>query len=139
MKTRSCADLIREFGTPTYMKVDIEGLDDVCVRSLAEVTDIEKRPKYVSVENVNGRKVDMLIALGYKRFKAVVQNGFDKNQEDERTNGHSGPWGERARDYVKGVEWADEKEMRGRLPLPGTVSKPGEKGRQWYDLHGVRD
>lgn len=139
VQTRSCADLLREFGTPTYMKVDIEGLDDVCVQSLAEITEVERRPRYVSVENVNGRKLDMLIALGYNRFKAVVQNGFDRNQKDERTNGHSGPWGERAKDYVKGVQWADEMEMRERLPLPGTTSKPGEKGRQWYDLHAVRD
>lgn len=137
--TRSCADLVREYGTPNYMKVDIEGLDNACVASLADLEDSVEKPKYVSIENVNSVKVRLLVGLGYNRFKAVVQNEFDKNGFKDVWSGHSGPWGEKACDYLGCGRWVSEKEMIDRIPLPGVTVRPGGKGRRWYDLHAKRD
>ena len=39
--------ILNEYGVPYYMKVDIEGLDYVCISSLVGKLD---KPKYVSVE-----------------------------------------------------------------------------------------
>lgn len=62
--TRFCTAicLVRELGMRTFMKVDIEGLDDVFVRSLAKINDVENRTKYVLVDNVTKRKLDILVA-----------------------------------------------------------------------------
>lgn len=137
--TRSCVDLVREFGTPEYMKVDIEGLDNACVASLAELEYQSMRPKYVSIENVNRAKLRLLGSLGYNGFKAVVQNEFDRNGKDDLMSGHSGPWGEEACDYLECGKWVTEEEMMDRLPLPGSNVKAGEKGKRWYDLHAIRE
>lgn len=139
VRTRSCANLVHEFGTPDYMKVDIEGLDNVCVTSLAELKDTRKRPKYVSIENVNRVKVRLLESLGYTKFKAVVQNEFDNGRRNDVRSGHSGPWGEAACDYVQCEKWVSGQEMIDRIPLPGATVVAGGKGKRWYDLHATRN
>lgn len=67
---------IRRYGVPYYMKIDIEGADLACLRTLLAFPD---KPAYVSLES---EKVDvgaleqefaLLEALGYDRFKAVQQ------------------------------------------------------------------
>lgn len=73
-------DILEEVGMPYYLKVDIEGLDMVCVRALHR---FDERPAYVSLESnvsVGGaRYADVfdelahLWALGYRRFKYVDQ------------------------------------------------------------------
>ncbi|MBK7906172.1 MAG: FkbM family methyltransferase [Gemmatimonadetes bacterium] len=71
------ADVIREHGVPHYMKVDIEGVDMVCVRALGA---FEARPDFVSLESDKtsfasiAREVGELSALGYDRFQAVEQS-----------------------------------------------------------------
>jgi FkbM family methyltransferase len=68
--------LIDEYGTPYYIKIDIEGLDMVGVEGLETVQD---RPRYVSIEsdrdslNAIRREFGTLTALGYDRFKIVNQ------------------------------------------------------------------
>src|SRR5204863_9567660 len=39
--------IVRTYGTPYYLKIDIEGLDLVALRSLR---DLEDKPKYISLE-----------------------------------------------------------------------------------------
>jgi FkbM family methyltransferase len=64
-------DLIRQYGIPEYMKVDIEGADRFCVLHLTR--DI--RPRYLSFEI--GPDVEELLAhvrsIGYTRFKIINQ------------------------------------------------------------------
>jgi len=71
------AQVMRQFGVPHYMKIDIEGLDMVCVNVLSQ---FRERPDYVSMEsdlvsfaNVR-REIDALVALGYDAFQAVEQS-----------------------------------------------------------------
>ena len=64
-------DLMKQYGVPEYMKVDIEGADRFCVLHLARDT----RPRYLSFEI--GPDVDELLehvrSIGYTRFKIINQ------------------------------------------------------------------
>src|SRR5258707_8019854 len=73
---RRFGEILRQFGVPYYMKVDIEGADLLCLKALAEFDD---RPKYISIE----AEVDVLSGIrheiaamhrvGYAKFKIVRQ------------------------------------------------------------------
>ena len=84
--TASCAvevavidfvQLLSAHGVPHYLKVDIEGLDLVCIGALRA---FRARPDYVSIETDKTslasmrREVDVLSALGYDGFQAVEQS-----------------------------------------------------------------
>lgn len=135
---KSCLDLLREYGTPTYMKIDIEGMDRQCLFALKNV-ERQDRPTYVSVENVFAWDVDTLARLGYTRFKIVNQAVLEAEAaavaSDRR--GNSGPWGEDARDSYLGTGWHTQDQLKARLPLPKTVAVNGREWKAWYDLHAA--
>lgn len=74
-------EVLAEVGIPHYLKVDIEGLDMLCVRALRA---FDERPDFVSVESAVssldaplGHAFDELAelwSLGYRRFAYVNQN-----------------------------------------------------------------
>ena len=70
------AQLIATFGTPYFMKIDIEGRDIAVVEGLKET---DARPPLVSLENDRDsfrtvhREIKALVELGYDRFKVVNQ------------------------------------------------------------------
>ena len=72
----SLAELLEEFGTPYYMKIDIEGMDRVALEAVA---DSGVRPKFLSIESekVSVRRLEeeiaMLKDMGYGCFKVVQQ------------------------------------------------------------------
>jgi len=67
---------LKQFGIPRYVKIDIEGADMLCLRTLA---DYEERPDYVSIESSKlsrkaiAEELDILEGMGYDAFKAVQQ------------------------------------------------------------------
>lgn len=71
------ADKLRQTGMPSFMKIDIEGSDMLCLQALLE---FERRPQSVSVESHKTdwsrieQEFELLARLGYDRF-AVVQQG----------------------------------------------------------------
>jgi FkbM family methyltransferase len=77
------ARCIREYGMPYYMKIDVEGVDGVCVGTLSSFAT---RPSYVSLESerhhfeVLERELDLLESLGYDRFKPVQQAWMDRKE-----------------------------------------------------------
>lgn len=77
-------DLLREYGVPYYLKVDIEGADMVCVSALASTTD---KPKFLSLESTKTswadllKEFDVLESLGYKRFQVVNQARIEEQSE----------------------------------------------------------
>jgi FkbM family methyltransferase len=93
------SDLVREHGTPYYIKADIQGAEIACLQSLAETPE---RPAYVSVsagtdvlrvgafEHVR-EQMRLLEQLGYDRFKIVAQ---------QDTRSQSCPRPAREGDYV---------------------------------------
>ena len=76
--------LFQQFDVPFYLKIDIEGMDEVCVRSLTPNT----RPKYLSFEASND--IEALLkftsSLGYSQYKLINQLNFRNlsNQDNLR-------------------------------------------------------
>jgi FkbM family methyltransferase len=68
--------IIEQYGTPYYLKVDIEGADLLCLEALKK----PEVPKYVSIESdmVSWQSLEhefeVLTGLGYRRFKVVPQH-----------------------------------------------------------------
>src|SRR5262249_13256689 len=60
------------YGTPFYMKIDIEGNDALCLRDLRG----RELPKYISVEAGGVDNLNALHELGYSRFKCISQFHF---------------------------------------------------------------
>ena len=80
----SFATLLKRYGIPHYLKIDIEGADMFCVHALET---IHTRPKFVSVESNKTSwralvsEFDVLERLGYTRFKLVNQATIDTQRE----------------------------------------------------------
>jgi FkbM family methyltransferase len=68
--TVTIGDLFARFGTPYYLKVDIEGNDWFCLRDLPEA------PQYISVEAHRLEYLAVLYVRGYRQFKIVNQAEF---------------------------------------------------------------
>lgn len=75
---------IEKFGMPYYLKIDIEGMDKVCLTSLL---GFEEKPSYISIESEKVayekllEEFDLFSQLGYDRFKAVQQSGISRQKE----------------------------------------------------------
>lgn len=76
VQTSPITDIMREHGVPYYLKIDIEGADLICLKSIAASPF---RPRYISVES-NPESEDMSFELlstlwniGYKGFKISNQ------------------------------------------------------------------
>ena len=89
------AAILREHGVPRYMKIDIEGCDEVCLRALET---LDERPDYVSIESDKTSlaairsEIDLLQSLGYDHFQAIEQSHIPQNQQP--------PWPPREGQYV---------------------------------------
>jgi FkbM family methyltransferase len=69
--TRQMADVIREHGTPDYLKVDIEGMDYACIRGMGA-----ESPTHLSFEAWEHGCDEILLELaarGYTQFSLVQQ------------------------------------------------------------------
>ena len=69
-----CLDtIVRKYGIPHYLKIDIEGYDRLCLDSL----DAGECPRYLSCELTHGDGlIDKLYELGYRRFKLANQSTY---------------------------------------------------------------
>ena len=79
--------ILRQYGVPYYMKIDIEGRDHLCTEAL----DRRDLPSYVSTEMYATRQICHLSSLGYRRFKLVNQRehgGYCSGPFGEETVGH---------------------------------------------------
>lgn len=121
--TLTCRDIIFFFGVPIYMKIDIEGRDLDCLKSLEGFPFL---PKYISVEGLpNADLENMFFKLGYQKFKVVDQSIF--------ADGASGPFGENCSDVFSNKKWLKWSEIEKReypTIINGTV-------RHWYDIHAM--
>lgn len=63
------SSILREFGVPHYLKIDIEGHGDNCVEAL-EPTSL---PRYISNEITETESLALLWSKGYRRFKLIDQ------------------------------------------------------------------
>ena len=66
-------DVLKQYGVPYYLKIDIEGHDHLCLLGI-QSTDL---PQYVSCEAVHPEWLDILYEKGYRQFKLINQaDGF---------------------------------------------------------------
>jgi FkbM family methyltransferase len=78
------SECLKSYGVPYYLKVDIEGMDTVCLRALLK---FDQKPDYVSIESEKvsfGRlseEIELFQQLGYDCFKAVQQEGISRQRE----------------------------------------------------------
>lgn len=63
-------EILADFGSPYYVKCDIEGGDAIFVEQLA-ATDV--RPSFVSIELTSTLDLSRLASLGYRQFQLVNQ------------------------------------------------------------------
>jgi FkbM family methyltransferase len=68
--TVNATTLFERHGTPYFVKIDIEGLDDCVVRSVGALRD---RPKYLSVEDNGFATLLELHRIGCRSFKFMDQ------------------------------------------------------------------
>ncbi|MEM6397622.1 MAG: FkbM family methyltransferase [Bacteroidota bacterium] len=79
---------LEKYGIPYYMKIDIEGMDLVCLRALKE---FDMRPSYISIESEKvdfdalKQELNLLEELGYSDFKAVNQSKVPAQKEPQNT------------------------------------------------------
>jgi FkbM family methyltransferase len=102
------ADVYRTHGVPYFLKIDVEGADQLVLEALKQQVDL---PQYISVESDKidfdelGSQLALLRELGYRKFKAVQQQQIpgsvvQTRTRDNRTiqhvfeSGASGPFGE---------------------------------------------
>jgi FkbM family methyltransferase len=73
---RTILELFQEFGVPEYLKVDVEGADEMVLRSLTP----EYAPSYLSSEmGFNSQAVNLLVDRGYTGFKLIDQTTFTQS------------------------------------------------------------
>lgn len=132
-------DVLLEFGTPYYLKIDIEGLDQVALQSLREFSD---RPKYVSAENGAPQMLHEMVDLGYSRFKFINQKTVSEIQlpvparEGRQISwsfpfGASGPFGEETPG-----DWLTEAEVLKQINAYWGNPQRDPNIHGWFDLHG---
>lgn len=73
---RRLADVITEYGSPEFVKIDVEGADYACLQSLAGSAH---HPKYLSCEasHEHGAEMVMLLtSMGFDKFNLIRQDSF---------------------------------------------------------------
>ena len=79
----SLKSLFKKYGVPYYLKIDIEGMDLVALKTLSQYPI---KPKYVSIESEKAywdqliEEFNVLEELGYDAFNLVEQTGVPKQK-----------------------------------------------------------
>jgi FkbM family methyltransferase len=76
--------ILQRYGTPRYLKIDIEGADMLCLEALLSVTS---RPDFVSFESDRKTlsalrcELSLLMRLGYRKFQFVDQKTVQRQKQ----------------------------------------------------------
>ncbi|CAK9039256.1 unnamed protein product [Durusdinium trenchii] len=146
VRTVECADLLRVFGQPVYMKIDVESSTIDCLDSLVHAAGSRAihLPKFISMEleaaSLFERFYVNLKGLGYLYYKACRQYIYspapcEQGRYSREVPGcGSGPFGTAAVDYQEGLRW----KAIDRLPSDRQWVEEFERGLDWFDLHAMR-
>lgn len=132
------AQVFQKYGTPDYVKSDIEGYDIfVC----EELRNLERKPSWASFECTNIRLLRELMLAGYRSFKLIDQSEVPlqvvkDGDKEYRFSSGTGAFGNDTPDLWLSFENIMYLYFR-FLHDPFQVSTmPGH----WYDIHaGMRD
>jgi FkbM family methyltransferase len=79
---------LEKYGIPYYLKIDIEGMDRVCLKALL---NFDKKPDYVSIESEKvsftelKEEFDLFKNNGYSQFQIVNQGNISEQKEPENS------------------------------------------------------
>lgn len=157
--TRTFSGIVAQFGTPHYLKIDIETADGLCLDALTPADP----PTYVSIEAHTLDYLHRLTALGYRRFKAVDQSSHGWSHRTFNNATKLGRLGRRTeilrrralRRIGRGPEWPAGSSGPFGEATPGpwrsaeevsadwvSFSRRERAGRLnpagWYDFHAAR-
>lgn len=141
------ADIVNAYGEAYYIKIDIEGYDQIVLESLVH---LKRFPKYLSVENGHIHLLRLLENYGYTQFKYVNQAKVPevilpqpscegKTCTHHFAFGSSGPFGEDIAD-----PWLDSRQIRTEIgkvwDLETGMKTPHHRDEKdgWFDLHACR-
>jgi len=152
VRTVECADLLRVFGRAVYMKIDIESNSVDCLESLhrAHTAHVARGgdlgegwapPALLSLEveaaDLATQFLDRLEAIGYVYYKMCRQYIYSPAPCEQGQYGPevpgcgSGPFGDAAVDYLRGVQWSSIRRFRNDTAWAYEF----EGGLDWFDLH----
>jgi FkbM family methyltransferase len=135
--------LLRRFGVPRYLKLDIEGADRLVLAGLAGFAPL---PRYISVEEYGVAAFGDLAALGYRGFQAVAQwnkagmvpprppreGGYAWRRFTDRDSGLFG-------EELPGA-WLDQ--AAAEALFTSSIRRADgsyvERGFEWWDIHAKR-
>ncbi len=136
-------DLLRRHGMPRYLKIDIEGADRLV---LAQLRQLARQPRYISVEEYGVEALHDLAALGYSRFKLLPQGNksWAEAPQPPREGHYARRWSDGRDSGLFGAElpgeWLDH---RAALAAFGSGIRDasgayiGPAG-EWWDIHATR-
>lgn len=138
VNTLPLTDLIKKYGVPYYIKIDIEGFDEIAVENLC---DSDFRPYYISFEGGSIILIEKLISAGYNKFKIVPQENitdsvveytdYDGIKKTHRfKHGSSGPFGDDIKDG-----WIQKENIIEKVKYHFSSNKL--KSHSWVDVHAV--
>ncbi len=128
-------ELFTKFGVPLYIKIDIEGVDDLV---LSQLKNEESLPQYLSIEDCRFgyEYMSAMNELGYDGYKLVDQSNVP-DSVDQATGyrfnqGSSGPFGE----DLTG-EWIAHDQMENRYSNEVRDRQNNRKAPRthWWDIH----
>lgn len=127
--------LFAHYGVPLYIKIDIEGADDIAIKQLRES---EYLPLYLSLEDCRFgfEYLETLKELGYQSFKllnqSTVEQLVDQTVDHRFKLGSSGPFGE----DVPGA-WLTYDEMVGKYSREVRDRNNNRHAPRtvWWDIH----
>ena len=133
------ATLFTEHGVPYYLKIDIEGADEIPIKQLRQC---RPKPAYVSYEASSFGGAALLYAMGYRRFSVVLQRSVEHvvlpNPPAEGTYvdhtfplGSSGPFGAEVASEWGTIDDAVREQVIWKNLLRHNPGKPDP----WADIH----
>jgi FkbM family methyltransferase len=148
------SSVIRQFGVPYYLKIDIEGADLLCLKDLLSFAE---RPRFLSLEidhrSLLNKELALLRRLGYTKFQIIDQRQVPEQRPPwparegqfanyQLTPGMSGlfgaelpgPWLSASGVRLHQLKLLIHNRARGlcrRVPALRRLSTGGS----WYDLH----
>lgn len=143
IKCRKLSDIIKEYGDPYYVKIDIEGYDKAALESLKED---KVYPDYISVEN-GALMLNILVEMGYTGFKYIQQSNIASlvppfpAKEGEYIPfkfqaGASGLFGEETEGEWKSAQEIEKVMAKVWDPITGEKNpKHDDNIDGWFDLH----
>ncbi len=82
------SECLQKYGIPHYLKIDIEGMDTLCLKALL---DFDEKPDYISIESEKvtfealENEFELFEKLGYSSFKVVNQATISDQKEPENS------------------------------------------------------